>query len=374
MKVVWIVPGFSSDEHDWCIPALRNLAGEIALRCDLHIVALHYPYRRDVYHAFGATVHSLGGANRGGPRTPALWREAIRTVNALQPDVLHAFWAYEPGVIAAGLAQRVPTIIHLAGGELIDLPDIRYGLRGKPHTRWLIRWALNRPRIVTAGSRYLMEMAEKFAGGREVAFAPLGVPPHPPTPSPEMGENISGEGESVILNVGSLEPVKDQAMLLRAFKRVSEIVPEARLIIAGQGRLEGELRGLCQHLNLNERVSLAGEVPHAELSALYRSATLCVQTSRHEAQGMAVLEVAVHGVPLVGTAVGAIADLSPDAAVAVPVGDEASLAQAIISLLRDPVRRAQLSRTAQAIVAREYALSRAIDRAMVMYEVMTSDE
>jgi len=366
LKIVWIVPGFSADEDDWCIPALRNFACEISQRCDLHIVALHYPFRRDVYHAFGATVHSLGGTNRGGVHTPNLWREAIKTITALRPDVVHAFWAYEPGIIAAWLARRMPTIIHLAGGELIDLPDIGYGLRGKAHVRGLIRWALNRARIVTAGSRYLMDIAEKFSGGREIVFAPLGVP-HPLTSSPK------GEGELAILNVGSLEPVKDQALLLRAFKRVHDVVPEARLVIAGQGRLENELRTLSQDLDLSNHVEFTGQIDHDQLHVLYRQVALYVQSSRHEAQGMAVLEAAMWGVPLVGTAVGAIADLSPGAAMTVPIGDEASLALAIIGLLRDPIRRRQLGKAAQAIVAREYALSRAVDRAMMMYEVLTSD-
>jgi len=154
---------------------------------------------------------------------------------------------------------------------------------------------------------------------------------------------------------------------------VSEVVPEARLIIAGQGRLDGELRDLGQRLGLSNCVDFAGEIPHAKLPELFRQTALMVQASQHEAQGMAILEAAACGVPLVGTAVGALADLSPEAAVAVPVGDEASLAQAIISLLRDPVRRAQLSRTASDIVAREYALTRTVDRAMLMYEVLTSE-
>ena len=89
---------------------------------------------------------------------------------------------------------------------------------------------------------------------------------------------------------------------------------------------------------------------------------------------MAMLEAAQYGVPLIGTAVGAIADLSPEAAVAVPVSDEASLAQAILAVWRDPLRRRQLGKAAQASVAREYALTRAVDRAMMMYGAMMSDE
>jgi glycosyltransferase involved in cell wall biosynthesis len=75
-------------------------------------------------------------------------------------------------------------------------------------------------------------------------------------------------------------------------------------------------------------------------------------------------------VPLVGTAVGVIADLSVEAAVAVPVGDEISLAQALISLLPDPMRRDRLSRAARDVMAREYTLTRAVDRAMLMYEML----
>ncbi len=367
MRVGWIVPGFSGDEADWCIPALLDLAREIAPRCDLHIVALHYPFRRDVYRVYGATVHSLGGASRGGVHTPLVWREAVRVIQSLQPDVLHAFWAYEPGVIAAWLAARIPAIVHLAGGELIDLPEIGYGLRGRRHARWLMRWALNRARLVTAGSRYLMDLAADFTGGREIAFAPLGVDralfqPRRAPPS-----------QVVLLSVASLEPVKDQARLLRAFKRVSDSAPDARLVVAGRGQLADELRALSDQLGVSARVTFTGEIPHERLPDLYRTAAVFVQSSRHEAQGMAALEAAACGVPLIGTAVGVIADLAPGAAIATPVGDDVSLAQAISGVLRDPARRAQLSRAAGIAIEQTYVLTRAVDRAMMMYEMLMSE-
>jgi glycosyltransferase involved in cell wall biosynthesis len=70
-------------------------------------------------------------------------------------------------------------------------------------------------------------------------------------------------------------------------------------------------------------------------------------SSRHEAGPLAVLEAAVAGVPTVGTAVGHIAEWSPDAAVAVPVGDAASLARETASLLGDDRRRLALALEAQ---------------------------
>ena len=72
-----------------------------------------------------------------------------------------------------------------------------------------------------------------------------------------------------------------------------------------------------------------------------------VITSRHEAGPLVVLEAAIAGVPTVGTRVGHIADWAPDAAVAVAVGDAASLAREIIALLADESRRFAIAHEAQ---------------------------
>lgn len=368
MRNVWIVPGFSSDENDWCIPALLDLARAIARRCELHVVALQYPYRRDTYRIGEVTVHSLGGANRGGVSNLTLWREAARVVDRLEADVIHAFWAHPCGVIAAWLAGRAPIVISLAGGELIDLPSIDYGLIGRQHVRWLLRWAMRRAKVITAGSKYLLKIGQQFLGEGRFEFAPLGV-------DEAMFYPTLGHPERVppLLNVGSLEPVKDHSMLLRAFRCVADHMPDARLVIVGQGQLAGTLRDLTRELDLNDRVELRGEVAHQHLPELYRSASVFVQSSRHEAQGMAVLEAAACGTPIVGTAVGALFDLVPDAAAATPVGDADALARALLDLLRDPDQAAQIGRAAQQAVAREYSLERSADRFMSIYESLIHD-
>jgi glycosyltransferase involved in cell wall biosynthesis len=61
-----------------------------------------------------------------------------------------------------------------------------------------------------------------------------------------------------------------------------------------------------------------------------------------------VCEAAAAGVPAVGTAVGIVAELAPEAALAVPVGDAEALAGGIVALLQDPARREALGRAAQA--------------------------
>jgi len=62
MRIALIVPGFSADEQDWCIPALRNLASELARTDEVVVIALRYPHQAARYTAFGARVIAIGGA------------------------------------------------------------------------------------------------------------------------------------------------------------------------------------------------------------------------------------------------------------------------------------------------------------------------
>ncbi|HLF28106.1 MAG TPA: glycosyltransferase family 4 protein [Anaerolineae bacterium] len=371
MKIAWLVPGFSSDERDWCIPALLDLARVMATRHDLHVFALRYPYRRDRYSVFGATVHAIGGAHRGRWTLPGIWQAMLRAVAREQRrapfDALHAFWVYEPGLLATWLKRQlgVRTVISFAGGEVIHLPAIAYGYGGR---RWLMRvmrWALPQIDVVTAGSRLLLDHARKRfkLPDERWAFAPLGVDLDLFSP----GNPVPRTGARTILNVGSLQPVKGQATLIRAFRFVVDREPQARLLILGAGPLRQELEALAHELNLDERVTLAGDVPHEQLPGLHRAAALFVQASLHEAQGMAVLEAAASGLPIVGTAVGALADLAPDAAVVSPPDDPIRLAQAILSVTHDPARCEALRAAARARVEEVYSLSAAADRFERLY-------
>src|SRR5690242_7411493 len=125
MKIGWVVPGFSSDAADWCIPALTNHARALAAQpaVDLHIYALRYPRRRDVYPLRGATVHAFGAAAVRGRRAPGvslalLWGQFISAFREEQQrgafDILHGFWATESGYLAAlaGRALGIPTLVH----------------------------------------------------------------------------------------------------------------------------------------------------------------------------------------------------------------------------------------------------------------------
>ncbi len=361
LRIAWIVPGFSSNMEDWCIPALLDLARAVARRCELRIVAMRYPYRRDSYSIGGAKVFSIGGAHRGARYTPGVWRDTAQAIRSTSCDLVHAFWGYEPGLIAAWFAHRMPVIISLAGGELVSMPEIEYGLMRHMRTRMLIRWALRKALVVTAGSPDLVTYARSLLSLPALRHMPLGV---------DLGRwNYlpREDGSPTILNVGSLERVKGQDILIRALPDVLREIPSARCLIVGGGQELHRLEALARKLGLSAKVEFAGGIPHEEMSRIYASARLFVQASWHEAQGMALLEAAACGLPLAGTSVGAITNFIPEGAVGAPAGDPVKLAAAVLQILSGPQDALELSRKARMKVEESYSLEVVADRFLQLY-------
>lgn len=160
----------------------------------------------------------------------------------------------------------------------------------------------------------------------------------------------------MFLNAGSLYPVKGHNVLLRAFASMRD-APESRLRIAGDGPLKPELEKLAVQLGIAERVEFLGEINHGQMPDVYRHADVYVQASWHESQGMAVLEAAACGLPVVGTAVGVLPELGS----AVSVGYEAALAGA----MRDALEERSLG--VRERIVNEFSLGVAVERFLMLY-------
>jgi glycosyltransferase involved in cell wall biosynthesis len=156
-----------------------------------------------------------------------------------------------------------------------------------------------------------------------------------------------------LLHVASLNPVKDQRTLLKAVACLRDRSVDVTLDIVGEDTLNGALPQLSRELGLEQVVRFHGFLPSEQLVPFYNRAHLFVLTSLHEAAGVVLLEAASAGVPVVGSAVGYVADWAPDRAVAVSPGHHGELANAIVGLLNDPERRTALS-TAAAAWARRH--------------------
>jgi glycosyltransferase involved in cell wall biosynthesis len=159
--------------------------------------------------------------------------------------------------------------------------------------------------------------------------------------------------ELMLLSVGAVVPRKGYDVLACALGRVSDL--PWRLVIVGDCTRSPEtvrlLREEIMRLGLSERIVLRGSVSADELASLYAGSDIFVLASRFEGYGMAFAEAIAHGLPLVGTNVGAIAQaVPPEARVVVPVEDADALAAALRRLIENPAERAQLAGAAAAAV------------------------
>jgi glycosyltransferase involved in cell wall biosynthesis len=371
MRIGLVVPGFSADPGDWCIPALRHLVVRLAGAADVHIFALRYPEHRGSYGVFGAKVTALGGGNATGGRSAGLWQGAASALVAEHRrrrfDVLHAFWAGEPGFVTAlmGRVLGIPTVVSIAGGELAHLRDIGYGGLLRRLERVKTRLALRLAGAVTAGSALALASAQPFLPARAASRArrvPLGVDLAMFAP----GRVPRNGGPQRILHVASLSGVKDQATLLSAAAALRERGHAFQLDIVGTGPLEPDLRSLAGCLGLSENIRWRGAVPHDQMPGAYQRADLFVLSSRHEAQGMVALEAAACGVPVVGTAVGVIPELRP-AARAIRVGDAAGLADGMSELVEDEPSRLRSGCAARERAEAEYSIELCTTRFLDLY-------
>lgn len=348
MHVVLVVPGgVDRSGTERVIPALLSLVERLAADHRITVVALGQEPDACTYPLLGATVVNVPPERHGPHRLARQVARGVRAAGSLgTPDVIHAFWASVTGLtaIAAGRRHRVPTVVHVAGGELVAMRDIGYGGalgRGGP---LITRQVLTRATCVTAATGWMRDHVVA-AGHRIDEIVPLGGDRRWFAPAPERAQ------PGRLVHVASLNRVKDQTTLLRAVARARAGVPGLHLDLVGVDTLDGEVQRLAAQLDLGDATTFHGFVPHLALAPIVQRAEVHVMASRHEAGPLAAVEAALCGVPTVGTRVGHIADLSwlaPPAATAVAVGDHEALAAEIVSLLTDGDRRRSLADAARA--------------------------
>lgn len=165
------------------------------------------------------------------------------------------------------------------------------------------------------------------------------VVPHPAPPVAAEGAPIAGR----IVMLNSLIARKRVDHALRAFARVRETAPEARLVVFGEGGERAALEALAAELGLADAVELRGHAPDPEIA--WEGADAFLFTSANEGQGLVLLEALAHGVPVVAYDVpyGPREALQDGGGLLVGDGDVAALAEALAAVVTDRGQRERLA-------------------------------
>lgn len=176
-------------------------------------------------------------------------------------------------------------------------------------------------------------------------------------------------GSRIIGTVGRLQPVKDHALLLRAFAKVRVQVPEAALVIVGDGPLRAALEAQAEQAGLSDAVRFMGD--RHDVPRLLTGMEVFALTSTSEGYSVALLEACASSLPIVATDVGGNREIVRHGVNGrlVPSGDAAAIATALIALLRGGEQAAAMGRAGYAWAQAEASFRTMAERYHGLYDV-----
>jgi len=276
----------------------------------------------------------------------------------------------------AGRLAGEPVIIHQPHGHIF------YAYYGPGRTalyvaleRLAARWS---DRLVTLTDLGTEEHLAVGIGRRsQFVTVPSGVP------TDELRARAPGRAETrralgmsadafVVAAVGRLVHVKGFDILVQALPALLHALPDAQVVVAGEGPEERRLMALAGRLGVSGHVRLLGS--ETDVVEVLSAADVLAAPSRNEGMGRALVESMALGVPVVAAAVGGIpAVVDDDVGRLVPPDDAAALAAALIELGTDGRLRAKL---AEAASRRADAFSTSVAEAkmLAMYDVLVREK
>src|SRR5581483_4519762 len=178
----------------------------------------------------------------------------------------------------------------------------------------------------------LLEIAVSLISGDDIAAG-------------ERSAQRSWDGPLTVLSVGRLEEEKNPLLLADVLAALRAGDPRWRLVICGEGPLEGALRQRLAALDVADAAEFRGYVPidGDELARAYREAHVLLHVSWTEGVPQVLFEAFAAGLPIVATAVGGVAQVAGSAVRLVAPGDAAEAAEAVRELAADPHLRERLT-------------------------------
>jgi glycosyltransferase involved in cell wall biosynthesis len=308
----------------------------------------------------GVLVHHLVAAWPGKSGYLTVLPRLMEMLRHLKPDLVHAHYLTSYGLLGV-LAGARPLAVSMWGSDVLDFPA-----RSPVHGA-LVRFVLHRADAVMSTSEAMVRAVGPWLpAGREVAVTPFGVDVTRYRP---LAEPIAGP---VVIGASChLQPVKGLDRLLRAAAAVIRRPdgPEVRVRIVGEGRERGSLMALAASLGIADRVEWLGWLDGEAHAEALRSFSVLAAPSHRESFGVAALEAAASGVPVVASRVSGFEESMADgvSGVLVPVGDDGALTAALAEMVDDPGRRVALGRSAREWVCRTFAWEVTAQRMTELY-------
>jgi len=288
-----------------------------------------------------------------------------RLVREFRPAVVHAHWFPGFGFFAA-LARARP-LVAMAWGSDVYRANLRQAL--------VNRYVARRADLVMTDSSALLGRLESLGASADrtllvnwgvdlEAFSP------PKGGRRELRERLGLGDGPIILSPRSLAPVYNIPVILAAFERLLERIPDAQLVLKHMAVTPREL-GALPH---PERVHLVGHVPYERMADYYRAADVCVSIASSDSSPRSAWEALACGCPLVLSDLPWVHELiEPGRHAAVVPIDAGAVAAAVERLLTDGEHATRMRAEGRALVERHRDQKAEMDRLAGAYADLARD-
>lgn len=170
-----------------------------------------------------------------------------------------------------------------------------------------------------------------------------------------------------LLYAGRLEPVKNHALLFKAFRVALSTMPKLRLWMVGDGSERGMLERLAAELGISAQVTFWGQ--QLDVAPFFSAADAFIMSSRSEGLPVSLLQAFSLGLPAIVTDVGGMAEVVrlARAGIPVPVEDPPAMTAAILRLAASDAERAQFSASAKEAFRSRFTLQAMTNAYMDLY-------
>jgi glycosyltransferase involved in cell wall biosynthesis len=250
-------------------------------------------------------------------------------------DILHTHkFASNVWGTTIGSACRVPAIV---------AHEHSWAYQGEPGRAWLDGHVIGRlaTKFVAVSSADGERMvSHEHVDPSKVVVIPNGYIPSPVATSTDVRAELGLDDEALVIGIAAvLRPEKRVDLLLEAHAMVRERVPQAHLVIAGDGDCRLELEAQVRALGIGDGVHFLGA--RSDVDSVLRAADVGALSSDREGSPLLVFECMANDAPMVATTVGGVPDVIEHerTGLLVPRRDPVALASGLIRLLTEPERR-----------------------------------
>ncbi len=292
MRICYL--GDDDNVHD-----LRFLEKLVEKGYETHVVSLQEPVgiKGITYHKLAPYNYYSLGTIRGVPELIKARQALRKVIKEIKPDILHSGWIPTYGFLAAVTGFH-PFLLSPWGSDILILP------KSSIIRRFATRFAIKQADMILCDCLAVRDEIVKLSRypQNKIAVFPWGINLKKFTPELdrlEIRSNLGWQDKRILIMTRNFKPVYGIEYFLKALRNIVKRVPDARVILCGQGPLEGEFRDFIEKEELQEYVHFAGSVGNDDLPRYLVAADIYISSSLSDGTSLSLLEAMACGLPVV---------------------------------------------------------------------------